>query len=81
MSKYLWVLFFFLLLVMIGFGMTLPVFAIYTERLAIEGGASRGVVAGLLYGFTVDGMAGRVRKLLVAISGPPTQAHQEAQGA
>jgi DHA1 family multidrug resistance protein-like MFS transporter len=40
MIKRLSVLFFCLFLVMIGFGMTLPVFAFYTERLAIEGGAS-----------------------------------------
>ncbi len=45
MSKHLLVLFFCLFLVMIGFGMTLPVFAFYTERLAIEGGASRGEAA------------------------------------
>ena len=40
MIKRLSVLFFCLFLVMIGFGMTLPIFAFYTERLAIEGGAS-----------------------------------------
>lgn len=40
MKKHLLLLFFCLFLVMIGFGMTLPVFAFYTERLAIEGGAS-----------------------------------------
>jgi DHA1 family multidrug resistance protein-like MFS transporter len=53
MSKHLLVLFFCLFLVMIGFGMTLPVFAFYTERLALEGGASREVAAvhvGLLTG-------------------------------
>jgi DHA1 family multidrug resistance protein-like MFS transporter len=53
MSKHLLVLFFCLFLVMIGFGMTLPVFAFYTERLAIEGGASgreAAVHVGLLTG-------------------------------
>ena len=53
MSKHLLVLFFCLFLVMIGFGMTLPVFAFYTERLALDGGASREVAAvhvGLLTG-------------------------------
>jgi DHA1 family multidrug resistance protein-like MFS transporter len=51
--KRLALLFFCLFLVMIGFGMTLPVFAFYTERLAIEGGASPGAAAvhvGLLTG-------------------------------
>jgi hypothetical protein len=46
MIKRLFVLFFCLFLVMIGFGMTLPVFAFYTSRLAIERGASRGIAAG-----------------------------------
>jgi DHA1 family multidrug resistance protein-like MFS transporter len=53
MTKHLLVLFFCLFLIMIGFGMTLPGFAFYTERLAIEGGASGRVAAvhvGLLTG-------------------------------
>ena len=40
--KHLLVLFFCLFLVMIGFGITLPVFPFYAERLARAGGASRG---------------------------------------
>ena len=46
-------LFFCLFLVMIGFGITLPVFAFYAERLAMAGGASEGQAAvhvGLLTG-------------------------------
>lgn len=53
MKKHLLVLFFCLFLVMIGFGITLPVFPFYAERLAMEGGASRGAAAvhvGLLTG-------------------------------
>ena len=42
MTKRLLVLFFCLLLVMIGFGITLPVFPFYAELLAREGGASQG---------------------------------------
>ena len=53
MTKHLLVLFFCLFLVMIGFGITLPVFAFYAERLARAGGASEGQAAvhvGLLTG-------------------------------
>jgi DHA1 family multidrug resistance protein-like MFS transporter len=53
MTKHLLVLFFCLFLVMIGFGITLPVFPFYAERLARAGGASQGVAAvhvGLLTG-------------------------------
>jgi DHA1 family multidrug resistance protein-like MFS transporter len=53
MTKGLLVLFFCLFLVMIGFGITLPVFAFYAERLARAGGASQGEAAvhvGLLTG-------------------------------
>ena len=53
MTKHLLVLFFCLFLVMIGFGITLPIFAFYAERLAKAGGASQGTAAvhvGLLTG-------------------------------
>jgi DHA1 family multidrug resistance protein-like MFS transporter len=53
MTKHLLVLFFCLFLVMMGFGITLPVFPFYAERLARAGGASQGVAAvhvGLLTG-------------------------------
>lgn len=53
MTRHLLVLFFCLFLVMIGFGITLPVFAFYAERLARAGGASQGEAAvhvGLLTG-------------------------------
>ncbi len=53
MTKRLLVLFFCLFLVMIGFGITLPVFAFYAERLATAGGASQreaAVHVGLLTG-------------------------------
>ncbi|MDQ6733199.1 MAG: MFS transporter [Nitrospirota bacterium] len=53
MTKHLLVLFFCLFLVMIGFGITLPIFAFYAERLAKESGASQGAAAvhvGLLTG-------------------------------
>lgn len=53
MKKHLLVLFFCLFLVMIGFGITLPVFPFYAERLARAGGASQGETAvhvGLLTG-------------------------------
>jgi hypothetical protein len=53
MTKHLLVLFFCLFLVMIGFGITLPVFPFYAERLARAGGASQGAAAvhvGLLTG-------------------------------
>ncbi|MDQ2925182.1 MAG: MFS transporter [Acidobacteriota bacterium] len=53
MTKHLLVLFFCLFLVMIGFGITLPIFAFYAERLAKAGGASQGAAAvhvGLLTG-------------------------------
>ena len=53
MTKHLLVLFFCLFLVMVGFGITLPVFAFYAERLARAGGASEGQAAvhvGLLTG-------------------------------
>jgi DHA1 family multidrug resistance protein-like MFS transporter len=53
MTKHLLVLFFCLFLVMIGFGITLPVFAFYAERLAAAGGASQreaAVHVGLLTG-------------------------------
>jgi len=53
MTKRLLVLFFCLFLVMIGFGVTLPVFALYAERLATAGGASQrgaAVHVGLLTG-------------------------------
>ena len=53
MTRPLLVLFFCLFLVMIGFGITLPVFAFYAERLAMAGGASEGQAAvhvGLLTG-------------------------------
>ena len=53
MTKHLLVLFFCLFLVMIGFGITLPVFPFYAERLARAGGASQGEAAvhvGLLTG-------------------------------
>src|SRR6266496_6750953 len=41
MKKHLFVLFVCLFVVMIGFGITLPVLPFYVERLAQEGGASR----------------------------------------
>jgi DHA1 family multidrug resistance protein-like MFS transporter len=53
MTKRLLLLFFCLFLVMIGFGITLPVFALYAERLATAGGASQrgaAVHVGLLTG-------------------------------
>ncbi len=53
MTKHLLVLFFCLFLVMIGFGITLPIFAFYAERLAKADGASQGAAAvhvGLLTG-------------------------------
>ena len=53
MTKHLLLLFFCLFLVMLGFGITLPVFPFYAERLAREGGASQGAAAihvGLLTG-------------------------------
>ena len=53
MTKHLLVLFFCLFLVMIGFGITLPVFAFYAERLARASGASEeqaAVHVGLLTG-------------------------------
>ncbi len=53
MTKRLLVLFSCLFLVMIGFGITLPVFAFYAERLAVAGGASQreaAVHVGLLTG-------------------------------
>jgi len=53
MRKHLSVLFFCLFLVMIGFGITLPVFPFYAERLARGGGVSQGAAAvhvGLLTG-------------------------------
>ena len=53
MTKHLVLLFFCLFLIMIGFGITLPVFPFYAERLARAGGASQGTAAvhvGLLTG-------------------------------
>ena len=53
MNKHLFVLFACLVVVMIGFGITLPVLPFYVERLAISGGASRRAVTmhvGLLTG-------------------------------
>ena len=41
MKKHLFVLLACLFVVMIGFGITLPVLAFYVERLALAGGASR----------------------------------------
>ena len=41
MKKHLFVLLACLFVVMIGFGITLPVLAFYVERLALKGGASR----------------------------------------
>jgi DHA1 family multidrug resistance protein-like MFS transporter len=45
MKRHLLVLFFCLFLVMIGFGITLPVFPFFAERLARAGGASQGEAA------------------------------------
>jgi transketolase len=51
------------------------------DHSVLSAGHGSMLLYGLLYDFTVDNMAARARKLLASISGPPTQPHQEAQGA
>jgi MFS family permease len=68
MIKRLLVLFFCLFLVMIGFGVTLPVFAFYTERLAIQGGATREVA--VMHVGLLTGLYALMQFLFGALVGP-----------